>query len=47
MLIIVVLPAPFGAEQAEELALLDIQAHMVERLEGPFGRLVGLGEGLE
>ena len=41
MLISVVLPAPFGPEQREDLALRDFQIDGVERHEA---RRVGLGE---
>ena len=41
MPISVVLPAPFGPEQREEIALLDVEVDALERLDAV---LVGLGE---
>jgi len=41
------LAGTIGAEQSEELPLLDVQADLVECLERAFGRIKGLGNGLE
>jgi acyl-CoA-binding protein len=44
MLMSVVLPAPLGAQQAEELARLDVEAHALEGLEFALGGAEGLGD---